>query len=117
MNHYPIWFSTVNEILVLSTDPVSEDTIRSDDSLQTFAAMHRGVILDLSGFEYLSSKLVGTMTTVHRLLMPLKKRLRFVINNQESIEILQVTGLRDVFSQLDVPLIFDNLDDALNSDW
>ena len=111
MSHYPFWFTTINDILVLSTKQTSEDAIRTDDALQAFATMHRGVIFDMSDSDYCSSATLGACIHLHKMLSPLKRRLKLVTNNPEILEVLNISRVPLV------QLLFPTIDEAVNSDW
>jgi len=115
---YPLRFYTVDDILVLTKNPVSEDTIRSDDDFQAIAMMHRGVILDMSGMEFVSSEAIGIIVTLHKKTTPLKKKMKWVINNDAVRELFSITALPSVFSgPEDLDFIFDTVEEAVNSEW
>ncbi|MBL8811000.1 MAG: hypothetical protein JNM43_12550 [Planctomycetaceae bacterium] len=111
MNPYPFWFSTIEDILVLSPNPTSEDTIRSDDAFVTFATMHRGVILDLSDIELVSSRVIGAHMHLRNLLYPLRKPLKLIINVPEILEVVKITRFTEF------QLVFSTVEEAVNSKW
>ena len=111
MAYYPLWFLTIDDILVLSTKPTSEDTIQTDDAFQTFATMHRGVIFDMSDVDYISSSMVGISIHLHKLLQPLRKRLKMVTSNPEIHDVMKITRT-PVFQ-----LLFSTVDEAVSSEW
>lgn len=111
MSYYPLWFTTNDDILVLSTTPTSDDTIRTDDALLAFATMHRGVVLDLRNMDYFSSSMIGAGIHLKKLLQPIKKRLKMVISNPEILETLKIAGITRL------QLVFSTLDEAVKSNW